>query len=128
MLDVAAVNAFVIFMTKFPMFYGNKSYRWRLLLKDLGMKLVCPNIECKASENFSGMQKNIQRCIQTKEEDRCGLCLLCGERAYSMKCVITVKHFFVPNTVSLQEDFLSYALSSFLEGMNKGRKMSLELQ
>ncbi|KRY28038.1 hypothetical protein T01_16249 [Trichinella spiralis] len=33
----------------------------------------------------------------------CGSYLLCDERAYSMKCVITVKHFFVPNTVSLQE-------------------------
>ncbi|KRZ16269.1 hypothetical protein T11_1881 [Trichinella zimbabwensis] len=59
MLDVAAVNAFVVFVTKFPSFYGNKNYRKRLFLKDLGMRLVRPNIECRTSENFSGMQKNI---------------------------------------------------------------------
>ncbi|KRZ88472.1 hypothetical protein T08_13091 [Trichinella sp. T8] len=120
MLDVAAVNAFVIFMTKFPMFYGNKSYRRRLLLKDLGMQLVCPNIECKASGNFSGMQKNIQRCIQTenvpektsneitsrRKKRIVVVCVCYAVKAYSMKCVITVKHFFVPNTVSLQEDML----------------------
>ncbi|KAL1242822.1 Laminin subunit [Trichinella spiralis] len=30
---------------------------------NLGMQLVRSNIECRASRNFSGMQKNIQRCI-----------------------------------------------------------------
>ncbi|KAL1230911.1 Ribosome maturation protein [Trichinella spiralis] len=30
---------------------------------DFHDKLVRSNIECRASRNFSGMQKNIQRCI-----------------------------------------------------------------
>ncbi|KRX23887.1 hypothetical protein T07_157 [Trichinella nelsoni] len=53
----ARLNAF------FSILYGNKSYRRHLLLKDLGMQLVRSNVECRASRNFSGMQKNIQRCI-----------------------------------------------------------------
>ncbi|KRZ66940.1 PiggyBac transposable element-derived protein 4 [Trichinella papuae] len=104
MLDVAAVNAFVVFMTKFPTFYGNKSHRKRLFLKDLGMQLVRPSIERRASGNFSGLQKNIQRCIlmvlkeehvpkNTRNEEtssrkrgRCGLCVPRGDRKYSTKC------------------------------------------
>ncbi|KRZ66478.1 hypothetical protein T10_4923 [Trichinella papuae] len=63
MLYAATVNALVIFMTKFPTFYGNKNQRRHLFFKDFGMQLVRPFIECRASGNFSGIQKNIQRCI-----------------------------------------------------------------
>ncbi|KRZ19449.1 hypothetical protein T11_16230, partial [Trichinella zimbabwensis] len=104
MLDVAAVNAFVVFVTKFSSFYGNKNHRKRLFLKDLGMRLVRPNIECRTSENFSGMQKNIQRCIlmvlgedhvlkNTRNEEtssrkrgRCALCIPRGDKKYPTKC------------------------------------------
>ncbi|KRZ00263.1 hypothetical protein T11_16763 [Trichinella zimbabwensis] len=80
------------------------SHRRRLFLKDLGMQLVRPKIECGALGNFSGIQKNIQRCIlmvlgedhvlkNTRNEEtssrkrgRCGLCVPRGDRKYSTKC------------------------------------------
>lgn len=61
LMDISSVNAFILFLTKFPTIYGTKSHgERRLFLKELGLELVKPLIEQRLSSAGSvGIQRNV---------------------------------------------------------------------
>ena len=63
LLDIAAYNAFVIYMTKFPNYCSNMPNRRRLFLEDLGLALIEPELRARAASSFTGLHRSLQRCI-----------------------------------------------------------------
>ena len=50
-IDIAAVNAFVIWLTKNPMWNTKKTHKRRLFLQELGLQLIRPHVEQRAKQS-----------------------------------------------------------------------------
>jgi len=49
-IDIAAVNAFVIWLNKDPMWNAKKTHKRRLLLQELGLQLIFPQAKQRSTE------------------------------------------------------------------------------
>jgi Transposase IS4 len=64
-IDVAALNAFVIWLHKKPNWMSNKAKeRRRLFLKELGTELILPLVQQRAA-NMNGLSSSCQQAIRT---------------------------------------------------------------
>ena len=62
-LDIAAVNALVIWFCKDPSWNARKSHRRRLFLHELGLQLIRPHVERRAVQ--PGLNSQIQQVLST---------------------------------------------------------------
>lgn len=100
-LDIAAVNAYVLYKLKYPEYEKGKSCQRRLFLKQLGLELVRPLIQIRVDRGFNGVHKHIQLAMSTVIDisqrslsspiraPKRGRCLLCPRQRdtkYSTKC------------------------------------------
>lgn len=97
LLDIAAINAYSLFILNFPHWNENKSNRRRLFLQELGLALTIPLIERRA-ERLNGLQnfvlhamenilerKLFQAVAPTQSEHGKGRCHSCCKLAKSKK-------------------------------------------
>jgi hypothetical protein len=62
MIDIAAINALVVWKTKNPEWNQNKKYQRRLFLEELGLSLVSHLLDSR-SKNSKFLNKDIQNAL-----------------------------------------------------------------
>ena len=76
MLDIAAVNAFIVWSEISPNYHANKSHRRRIFLEEVGKALIAEEIEV--------IQRGPNR--DSTKRKRCQLCSRENDRKTSIKC------------------------------------------
>lgn len=61
-LDNAEVNAYILYLTKFPYYENNKNNRRKIFLQELGLALVKPLIELRR-QNMQCLRKSVKNAI-----------------------------------------------------------------
>jgi hypothetical protein len=62
MIDIAGINALIIWKEKNPDWNQNKCYKRRLFLEELGMSLVSPLLDYR-SQTSTNLQKDIRNAL-----------------------------------------------------------------
>lgn len=67
-LDNAGINAYILYLIKFPYYENNKGNRRKSFLQELGLALVKPLIELRG-QNMQCLHKSVQNAILMSLED-----------------------------------------------------------
>jgi hypothetical protein len=104
MIDIAALNALIIWKAKNPQWHQNKKYQRRLFLEELGLSLVSDLLDFRSKtskflnkdiENALAivgypMAKNLPEPIEnftpSKKRKRCSICHTSRDRKTSLQC------------------------------------------
>ena len=85
MLDVAAVNAYVLYMTKTPGFAANRSHKRRLFLRQLAEDLVGPQVARQRAVPAPNLPALGKKAVKRA---RCSICPRNKDTKVQKQCVI----------------------------------------
>ncbi|CAF1357854.1 unnamed protein product [Rotaria sp. Silwood1] len=126
MIDVTALNAFILWKAKNPEWNRDKRYQRRLFLEELGLSLVTPLLDFR-SKTSKFLHKDIQNALaivghpvakrnsQKSNEDsaqgkrkRCSMRETSKDRKTSIKCCISIGKTFCSITSFLSGNRMTY--------------------